>query len=340
MRQHNSLRHAPARLEESTAFGVPAFRMSNGSLAVHTLPSRGGKIASLVSAQTGREWLWRNPHLPILPASYGDSYVAKHDTGGIDECFPTVDACECPVGAGPWQGVGLPDHGELVTQPWIVLGAEVDSDGTARLALEARGVRFPCRFKRTMSLGMGAAPLRLEYELENLSPYALPFTWCLHPAFCIAEGMQIVLPRGAPTRTAYTLGRAPAKTGSTFPWPESPSGYDLSSVPARGEDGFTMKLFSGPLRQGRVGLRRECETLQIGFDPRTVPYVAMWLNYGMWSGAGTPPYFNVVIEPSIGDADSLREALADRDTAVHLPAGQTMRWELEISLSYTDIPAS
>ena len=61
----------------------------------------------------GREWLWRNDKLPYRTPLDGASYGATADTGGYDECFPTIAPCHLPPDVPVYGGLALPDHGEL-----------------------------------------------------------------------------------------------------------------------------------------------------------------------------------------------------------------------------------
>jgi hypothetical protein len=64
----------------------------------------------------GREWLWRGDQIPLAPPKPGASYVETADSGGWDECFPTVGPC--PIPGAPPGTPPLPDHGELWSAPW------------------------------------------------------------------------------------------------------------------------------------------------------------------------------------------------------------------------------
>jgi hypothetical protein len=302
-------------------------------MTLEVIPALGGKISSLVSAATGREWLWTNPHLPRRNAAYSDSHVALHDTGGIDECFPTVDACICPDQASPWNGIELPDHGELIHQHWRTITAELNQSGGAVLALEASGVRMPYRFRRTLRLGPEGALLGIDYELENLAPHPLPWTWCIHPVFNVEPGMRIELPEATPIRCAAGSGDMPAAADETFVWPRTAKGYDLSRIPDPGQEQFTCKLFAGPMEQGSVALVCDKEALRLFFTGSQVDHVAIWLNCAGWTGADTPNYFNAVIEPAIGDSDSLTEAITERGSARWLAPGATVQWQLKLALA-------
>ena len=298
---------------------------ANDLIKVSLVPSFGGKITSIQSSVSGREWIWTNPYLPRVKANYGDSYVERHDTGGIDECVPTVDACVCST--EPWDGLALPDHGEIYHQTWEQTDRRSDS-----ITLAALGVRMPYRFQRRLILPPGQAPLRLEYRMENLSPYPLPFTWCIHPILNIEPDMEIELPTGTPVRVAFADGDTTLQAGTSFDWPMADAQTDLSHIPDPEQKSFVTKLFAAPLGEGWAGLRAGDETLRFGFNTGAISCVAMWLNYGAWTGAGTPNYFNAVIEPSIGDADSLNESI-ERGTSCWLAPGESKDWQLDINLS-------
>ncbi len=271
--------------------GFACVKLESDGLGVVVVPELGGKIASLVSRSTGREWLWRNPHLPYRRPAPGDSYVTLHDTGGIDECFPTVAP-----------GDSLPDHGELWSQPWTV-----EEQRDERLVLTARGPSSPWRFRRTLQLARGAPRMELDYEVENRSDRELRFIWCLHPLFAIEPGMQIELPDATPIRV---------------PDPRRPD-FTPSAT----------KRFAGPLRLGVVTLRGADarEALRLRFAAAEIPFLGLWQNYTGWSGANTEPYFNLALEPSIGDSDSLEEALK-RGTAARLAPGERRTWRVALEL--------
>jgi hypothetical protein len=245
--------------------------LATDALQVTVLPELGGKICRLVSRASGREWLWRNPSLRYRPAAEGDSYVALHDTGGIDECFPEV-------------------HGEVFGRPWTLEPNGVLAFSTAGYRLERR-------------LRLAGASLELAYALENRSERELPFVWCLHALLAVEPGMYLELPGG----------------DELVPGPERRTAE---------------KRFVGPLDRGEVALRTADgrEALHFRFDPREIPFVGLWRNFGGWSGAGTEPYYNLAIEPSIGDADLLAEARA-RGTAGLLAPGARRGWRVELRVS-------
>jgi galactose mutarotase-like enzyme len=293
-------------LRAADVAGFRGLALANDSLEVQVLPELGGKLVSLVSRASGREWLWRNPHLPLRAAGEGDSYVALHDTGGVDECLPNVAPSH-----------SLRDHGELWGRPW-----QVEAHDEERLTL-AITVHERFRLRRTLRLPPGRAPLAFEYELENLADRVFDLVWCLHALLAVTPGMRIELPEATPLRVASLSGALPP---------------DVSLVPdpATGAR-FAAKLFAGPLARGSAGLRSADgrEALRFHFDPRELPFVGIWLNCAGWSGAGTPPYFNLGLEPGIGDADALEEALR-RGTAARLAPHATRRFSLQLAVERSD----
>ena len=116
----------------SPSFGT--VELQGGDARVVLIPALGGKIAELWLG--ARQWLWKNPQLPFRLPDAKASYVLSADSGGWDECFPTVGACTLPSlvrGAG---GRELPDHGELWSQqPALTLttGDDGQRDGFAKV---------------------------------------------------------------------------------------------------------------------------------------------------------------------------------------------------------------
>ncbi|BFM13183.1 hypothetical protein R50072_33360 [Simiduia litorea] len=322
--------------------GFSAFTLTNDRMSVTVIPSLGGKIISLQSRQTGVEWLWRNEALPYRPACYGDNYVRAHDTGGIDECVPTVDTCRLPTSAGIWGGSLLPDHGEIFSQSWQLINAVVDEQGTAILHLEVQGEALPYRFQRMMRLPAGDADLELEYRVDNKSSHPMPFFWCMHPIINILPGMTLHLPAGQKMRTAWSSDVAPTIRHECFEWPVTKFGYDMSKVPGEGVPAFAAKIFTDAKLQAeragepvQVGLERpdSGEKLTFAFLPEEVPHLALWLNYNAWHGAGKTPYFNLGFEPTNSNTDSLAEQMKAGDETVMVAPNDAKLWRLTLNLA-------
>ncbi|MBI1332558.1 MAG: hypothetical protein GC165_06730 [Armatimonadetes bacterium] len=296
-------------ISESDHEGFTSYRLSNDAVELLVVPEIGGKIVSL-KRPDGREWLWRNPHLSQQKPIYGESFVQLHDTGGWDECFPTVNPCTLA------SGVQLPDHGELVTQAW-----QVDQSTDQSISLSVEGVRLDYRFSRSISLEDDG--FSLTYRIENQSQHDLPFLWCAHPLLSIEPGMTIHLPGAPKGKLTYATERH--ADGTEFVWPYL-GGLDLSVPDPEARIG--LKSFVGPLDEGWVALRTQQEQFTLSFNPNKISHVAFWMNYGAWSGSGSEPYRNLGIEPCIGAFDSLSEA----NPAPVIADNASLEWSLKVAI--------
>lgn len=296
--------------------GRETWLLSDDRLRVEVLPAHGGKILSLVDAQTGRDWLWKNPYLDLVPPDITASYVMAHDSGGFDECFPAVS--EGPYPASPWQDRRIPDHGELWAVAW---DAERTQDG---LLMVARTQRFPVRFERRLMLREGT--LRLEYRVSNPTSDPFPFIWSAHPLLALEEGMRIELPDGHPLEVYGSDKLGDRHTRLT--WPHA-AGLDLSRV-SRG--GWSAKLAGPAPERGWVGLTHRDRMLRVGYDPAQVPDLGLWLNMGGWCPLpGRDAYFNLGLEPCIGWGDDLSYAITRGLSHGVLPPREERRWFLELA---------
>lgn len=310
---------------QRTASPLDVVAIANQHLRIEVIPGAGGKIASLYDAAQEREWLWSNPRLPIRPPSYGASYVRAHDSGGFDECFPAV--AEGPYPHDPWQGVPIPDHGELWGLAWDYERHE------NRLDMGVDGVRFPYRFERSLELADDAPELRLSYRVTNRSPFPMPFIWSSHPLLAIRPGMRLLLPEGSPLRVYGGSDPEFGERGASLAWPWL-AGRDLGRLPGP-EAGYSVKLFGRAPERGWVGLHdpETATTLRMEYDPKDVPEIGLWLNMGGWTPfEGEAPYYNLGLEPCIGAGDDLELAVHEFDSFGTLPARGELRWSLTLRL--------
>ena len=328
----------PCRHDETDYEGLPALVLENGLVQLTILPSLGGKISSIKDLSTGREWLWQNPHLPMGPVQYDASFVEQYDTGGLDECFPAVSGGVYP--AEPWQGAIIPDHGELWCQPWQYEWLEASAERLV-LKMGCYGVRFPYHFTRTLTLSAGSASLRLAYTVTNLTGFDFPFIWSVHPLMNIEPGMTLRLP--ASVAVVYPEGSTPGFLGdydTAVAWPLLKRGpadeIDLSIVPQVGV-GQAAKLYSARLTGSEPVVASLADpsgqhAFSFRFRPDEITHIGLWLNYSAWAGYGSEPYFNLGLEPCIGDSDDLAK-LTSTGRAAILAARKVRKWSLELNVS-------
>jgi hypothetical protein len=311
--------------------GFETVEVNTGRLSLTMVPELGGKINSLRDMRTGREWLWRNPRLPYRRVPADSSYGALADTGGWDECFPTVAACAYP--SAPWAGRALPDHGEL----WSQAPALEISDGPDSTTLRTvwQGGVLPYRFERRVRAAAGSACLRVDYTVGNLGQAPIQFIWSLHPLLAIEPGMALRLPPEA-RFNCWTSQPANSLADHGLSFPLSVGGHDLGTLPGPNA-GVALKLWSDPLstagEQGWATLHAPDGALSMRWDPALLPQVGFWMNLGGWAGDGGKAYYNLGLEPCIGAQDSLAEAVSRQHLFGELPPGGTRAWWLEVELA-------
>jgi galactose mutarotase-like enzyme len=321
----------PIWVVERTCHSFHTIEANNGLIAIGVLPELGAKIVSLRDLRTGREWLRTSDRLPMVRQPYGVSYIENADTGGWDECFPTVAACHYPL--RPYLGCPLPDHGDLWAQAWssrVERGADRIEIVTSCLA-----IAVPCAFSRTLILREGAAQLEMRYEVHNHGSDQVAFIWSAHPLLRIEPGMALEFPTSARFNVYSATARTnlPQRHGLHWPMPVRRDGHDIRIDPLPGPDAdVAFKIWSEPLAEGWTRLIANDGALCMRFDVGEIPQVALWLNAGGWSGIGGKPYYNIALEPCMGAQDSLAEAVTLHRQFAILQAAETRRWTLAVDL--------
>src|SRR5689334_4133149 len=250
------------RLEE---FGFAELR--GGGSRVVIVPALGGKIAQLEMG--GRQWLWTSDVIPYGVPDEHASYVETADSGGYDECFPTVGPCKVPTWVRGFGGVQLPDHGELWSQaPTIDVRT---SPNGQRATTTWTGRLMPYRLTREVRVAPGGE-VDIEYEATNTGADRIPFIWSSHPLFPLTSATRIDLP--AATRFhVYAQHEIAVGVGATdLRWPMARSSgrlLDLSN-PAAVAKRYACKLFL-EMREGRAALIEDGVRLEVSFRIDEVP---------------------------------------------------------------------
>ena len=277
--------------ETVTGDGLRAIRLEAGDLRVETLPELGGKVLSIFNEAIGREFLWRDPAVPLRRFPPGTSFDDRF-IGGFDELLPN-DAAE------RLDGRDLPDHGELWT---AAAGARVEGGA---VVLEAELPVSGLRWRRRMEIEPPDG-LRLEWRIENGGDRPAIFQWKLHPALRISPGARIAVP----ARTAEVGDPAWSRFRGTFRWPD---GLDAAGRPDRAD---VVPPFDPPaaeflyildLVRGEAAIVHEEEgwALRLEFPPEVFPAVQVFASYGGWRGHEV-----LVLEPTTSWPVSLAGAAA------------------------------
>jgi len=311
---------APPRAED---FGYVELR--GGSSRVLIVPALGGKIAQLELG--GRQWLWTNDVTPYTLPDENASYPETADSGGYDECFPTVAPCKVPTWVRGFGGAALPDHGELWSQaPTIDVRTSPEGQSATTTWM---GRRMPYRFSREIRV-TPTGDVECQYEATNTGTDRVPFIWSAQPMLPLTSGTRIELPQ-ATRLHVYAQHDISLGLGATdLRWPMVRSQgrlLDLSH-PFSVAKKYACKVFL-EMREGNAAVIEDGVRLEVSFRLEEVPNFGLWINRGAW----TPfkrgkAYQNIAFEPCIGAPDTLEEALGAWKNGHWLDAGKPVRWSL------------
>jgi hypothetical protein len=163
----------------------------------------------------------------------------------------------------------------------------------------------------------------------------MPFIWAAHPLLAIEPGDSFQLPEGTRITSTGSVGLELATNLTEAVWPIVPllsgDSLNLSRAPEPSAR-YAIKLFAESVPGGAIEIasRDQTEVLRLSFETRETPHFGLWLNYGAWSGANTPPYFNAGVEPTSFPHDDL--SVAARNQSRALAPGTTSHWRLAVSV--------
>lgn len=306
----------------------PFIEVVGGESRVLVLPTLGGKIAELWLA--GRQWLWSNPVIPLGPGVEGESYVESADSGGMDDCVPTIGACRVPGWVRTFGGAELPEHGELWLQEPDV---DVRTSATGHL-VRCRwvGMRMPYRFEREIRVDP-AGTVHLSWTMHNDTSERMPFVWSAYPLFPLTADTRLMLPEGSRLRVFARHGIDLGEVRSEHKWPVIRGGgkvHDFTDPGAVAKK-YACKLFLD-VREGEAVLREATHELRLAWNPGEITNVGVWINKKGWTPfRDEEPYLNLGLQPGIGAPDTLVEALGDWKSAAWLDAGASRHWSLRLT---------
>ena len=212
--------------------GLQSVELSNEVLRVTVFPETGARIYSIFHEPSQTEFLWHHPHNTPRLHEAGELFDDVFP-GGWDELFPTCDACE-------FQGLQVPDHGELWNVPWEW---KIEKNGDAAcLYTGVTAKQFPVRFERRIVLDPLEPTFHLHYRLTNLSSTSLNLIWGIHPLFHISPQHRLELP-GGKMKVELSSGEDFGVPGQLYDWSHLPTSNgltDMQSIPAA-----EIKAFAG-----------------------------------------------------------------------------------------------
>jgi len=285
-------------------------------IRVITTPEYGGRIVSLLSLKSGREWLWsktpgRDVFLPNTAEPFSLSPMV-----GIDECFPTIAACT--VAGGKYA-----DHGDLHSRSWTILEAD-ETRIKLRVELPGPGLSF----ERT--LRVEAAELALSYRVCHHGTQKVPWLWAFHPLFNLEAGDRLELSSSLPPlRTGSVRGVPALHAGRPFDWPEPVQGVNLAQGILAPNTGQYAKLFfrASGFPVASIVNSQTGESMDISWDAREIPYMGFWLTRGGWNG-----YHHWALEPTHYPAEHPLAVPGFDSPPPELLPGDQVGWNISIKL--------
>jgi galactose mutarotase-like enzyme len=295
--------------------------LGDGVLQLTVDASSGGKIRSLRSLRTGTEYFYQDSRAGFLDVSYSD-----HDISGIDECFPTVMACQYPHGR--WRSLHLGDHGLLWRRPWKVTRSETAI--TAAIELSS----IPIRFERVCRLA-GPGEVVLEYTIENRGNEPFEFLYAHHLMLAADHQTRIKYPAEMDSAYATVIQHVDGvEKGDWLDWPP-PSYLDISE-PFDPRRGSLIKLFSPELTTGRFSISHASnpESLHVEFDAAHLPYLGVLIAQGYNPLGRDREGLIIGVEPTTGIGDDLASC-RETKTGRELKPGSPLRFQIKYALRPT-----
>jgi len=239
---------------------------------------------------------------------------------GWDEMLPTIDRCT-------WQGVQLPDHGEVWSLPW-----ELERSAEA-LVLSVNGRALPYCFSRSLSF-LSPTCLELRYSLINRGAEPFPYLWAAHPQFLAYSHTRLLLPPEV-NQVINIIEDDPlwGKAGTKVAWPvardSSGREWALDRV-GPVERRACRKHYLPPDKPVSWAALRDEDTgcqLKLEWSPAEIPYLGLWVDEGMFS-----PCPVAALEPATAYYDSLERAVS-LGQAPFLVPGSQVEWTLRLTVS-------
>lgn len=278
--------------------------LTSDDLVVEVQCAAGGRISRLYSRRDAREWLSAPATRDASPVSATYAQTAHF---GWDEMLPSVDPSVYVD--PPYDGVAVPDHGELWSAQWEVVAATPTS-----VHQRVRGQRFDYCFERRLEL-VGPT-LRASYQCAV--GLAMSMLWALHPQFASVEGTRLEMDEIGPYWYAGVDG-------------------ELRETPWRGDLNVTRDLDFGSDQNFYVDpSRRDVSprlvdpngaTLELDWDRDFAPYLVVWVDHHHLTSGRV-----IAIEPMSGFYDDLARAQRGGRISTFTPDVATTWW-VQITVS-------
>jgi galactose mutarotase-like enzyme len=277
---------------------LQAVVLSNDVLELVIFPGTGARIYSIFHKESQTEFLWHHPHNPPRPTNTTETFDDVFP-GGWDELFPTCDPCE-------FQGIHIPDHGEVWAIPWEWAIEKVD-DVTQWLYTGVTAKLFPVRFERRIHLDVHQPKFQLHYRLTNLSSKRLKLIWGIHPLFAISPHHRLELPPGT-MKVDLSSEEKFGTHGQLYAWPTLPTAQGVTDM--RNLPGPEAKAFAGHYciepSENWFALTntRKHVGIAVVYPSEIFRSLWLWQSYGGWR-----EWYHLAVEPWVGHPVRLDQAV-------------------------------
>ena len=297
-----------------------AITLQSPSLRIQATPEFGGRITSLVDRDLGDEWLYPPQHSSGIERPF---CYASGPRGGMDECLPSITACQHPDPA--WAAREVPDHGDFWWRAW-----EVRESTPLRLVLHAGDQGNPLSLTRAIVLDPKEPLMRLHYELKNTSSHDYAYLYSAHPLFAFEGNAEIEVPGTPDVVASFGPSLVP---GHQSKWPHAgnPSGH-LRRLDHVAKVGPTenYKVFVRSTGWCTLATAPRGRKLRLEFDHETFPWLGICVNRGAWPHPDRGESW-IAIEPTTSPTDDLPSAVR-AGQARNLAPGQVARWLFSMRL--------
>jgi hypothetical protein len=287
-------------------------RLQSTALQVDVLPEVGGKIGQIRQKASGCDLLIP-PQRPYRTIPIDGDWL-KHDTSGMDDCFPNVARGAYPE--PPWDSARLPDLGEWTHSEWGVRHVE-----PTLVAMERAGNALPYFAVKIIRFA-DQETLEFSYRVENRGRFPLRYIWSAHPLIAVQERFKLLLPAGPLSFRVFP------PTAELYPWPLY-KGTDISTewIPL----GTTLKIFITGLSEGWCALELPKHTLRFSFDIQSVPVVGIWMNNFGFPRDDGRPFRCIAVEPCTSPSDLLDHL--DPAAYPRIAPGSVAEWSMQLTVS-------
>ena len=290
-------------------------RIENDAIRMEVWPQFGGKVTSIIDKADRFELLFTYP--AEIPS--GSEYAKPYQNGwyaGWDECFPAI--APGPYPAHPYDGIPIPDHGELWGLPTTAVPTK---DGITTVW---HGLRFGYRLTRKLYLD--DASIRAQYSLVNLAPFDFHFVWAMHALMSLTSPAELDFGQ---QRMRFLQVANSQTIQDEFAWPLAAGGEDFSK-PLELPANSSWKMFSTEPISTPAVVRypQRSRSVKIGFardgDPKA--FWGIFINTGRWLH-----HRHFALEPTTGRFDQLDRSIRDGSAGKVAPSGRA-EWNIWLSV--------